>query len=160
MKRISIPANPKSILLLGAAVAAVAMVIFVSELVVGADSPTSLRSFSFSSASGTMSSGSYGISAELGPVGFVGRSSSSNYSMQIGTGPAHASAASSSAYNSDIRCIYDANGENETGRGDAIAAVTDYLLQREVDGLGRPPDRQEAVQVVTAYLLQQTFDCG
>ena len=160
MRQISIRANPRSILLLGVAVAAVAAVIFVSELVVGADSPTSLRSFSFSSASGTMSSGSYGISAELGPVGFVGKSSSSNYSMQIGTGPAHASAASSAAYNSDIRCIYDANGENDTGRVEAIAAVTDYLLQREVTAFGRPPSRQEAVQVVTSYLLQQTFNCG
>ena len=84
MKRISIPANPKSILLLGAALAAVAAVFFVSELAVGAGSQTSLRSFSFSSASGTMSSGSYGISAELGPVGFVGRSSSANYSLQSG----------------------------------------------------------------------------
>ena len=160
MKRISIPANPKSILLLGAAVAAVVMVIFVSELVVGADSPTSLRSFSFSSAAGTMSSGSYGISAELGPVGFVGRSSSSNYTIQMGTGPTHASGASPAAYEQDIRCIYDANGEGDTGRGEAIAAVTDYLLQREVTALGRPPDRQEAVEVVTSYLLQQTFTCA
>ena len=80
--------------------------------------------------------------------------------MQIGTGPAHASAASSSAYDSDIRCIYDANGEGDTGRDEAIAAVTDYLLQRQVTALGRPPSRQEAVQVVTSYLLQQTFTCA
>ena len=78
----------------------------------------------------------------------------------MGTGPTHASGASPAAYNSDIRCIYDANGEGETARGEAIAAVTDYLLQREVTALGRPPDRLEAVQVVTAYLLQQTFNCG
>ena len=107
-----------------------------------------------------MSSGSYGISAELGPVGFVGRSSSSNYTIQMGTGPTHALGGSPAAYNSDIRCIYDADGEGDTGRDEAIAAVTDYLLQREVTALGRPPDRQEAVQVVTSYLLQQTFNCG
>ena len=63
-------------------------------------------------------------------------------------------------YDSDIRCIYDANGEGDTGRDEAIAAVTDYLLQREVTALGRPPDRQEAVQVVTSYLLQQAFTCA
>ena len=137
MRQISIRANPRSILLLGVAVAAVAAVIFVSELAVSAGSPTSLRSFSFSSASGTMSSESYGITTDLGPVGFVGRASSSNYTIQMGTGPTHALGGSPAAYDSDIRCVYDANGEGDTGRDEAVAAVTDYLLQREVTALGK-----------------------
>ena len=134
--------------------------VLVADGAMGAGSPTRLHSFSFSSASGTMSSGSYGVIAELGSVGFVGRAASSNYTIQMGTGPTHASGASPAAYDSDIRCIYDANGEGDTGRVEAIAAVTDYLLQREVTALGRPPDRQEAVQVVTSYLLQQAFTCA
>ena len=40
-------------------------------------------------------------------------------------------------YEQGIRCIYDANGEGDTGRDEAIAAVTDYLLQRQVTALGK-----------------------
>ena len=65
---------------------AVIAAVLVADGAMGAGSPTSLHSFSFSSASGTMSSESYRISADLGQVGFVGRSSTSNYTIQMGTG--------------------------------------------------------------------------
>ena len=69
--------------------AAIMTTVLVANEAMGAGSPTSLRSFSFSSASGAMSSGSYGVIADLGPVGFVGRSASSNYMLQMGTGSTH-----------------------------------------------------------------------
>lgn len=58
-----------------------------------------------------------------------------------------------------ILCIYDHDSNGKTRRAEALATVTDYLLQLQVSALGRPPSRQEAVEVVTSYLLQQTFVC-
>ena len=83
------PVHPRNILLLAAALAAMTAAVLLADGAMGAGSPTSLRSSSFSSASGTMSSGSYGIITELGSVGFVGRAASSNYTIQIGTGSTH-----------------------------------------------------------------------
>ena len=81
-----IPGRLNNILLAVAILAAATAAMFVADGVIGAGPPVSLHSFSFSSASGTMSSESYGIFVELGSVGFVGRSSSSNYTIQMGTG--------------------------------------------------------------------------
>ena len=81
-----IPGRLNNILLAVAILAAATAAMFVADGVIGAGPPVSLHSFSFSSVSGTMSSESYGIFAELGSVGFVGRSSSSNYIIQMGTG--------------------------------------------------------------------------
>ncbi len=89
---IPLPTHPRSILLLTTALAAIMAAVLLADGAMGADSPTSLHSFSFSSASGTMSSGSYGVIAELASVGFVGRSASSNYTLQMGTGSTHTSA--------------------------------------------------------------------
>ena len=88
----SSPVSPRSILLLATALAAIMAAVLLANGVMGAGSPTSLQSFSFSSASGMMSSGSYGVIADLGPVGFVGRAASSNYTIQMGTGSTHTSA--------------------------------------------------------------------
>ena len=85
----SSPVSPRSILLLAAALAAIMAAVLLADGAMGAGSPTSLRSSSFSSASGTMSSGSFGVIADLGPVGFVGRAASSNYTLQMGTGSTH-----------------------------------------------------------------------
>ena len=85
----SSPVSPRSILLLTTALAAIMAAVLLADGAMGAGSPTSLRSSSFSSASGTMSSGSFGVIADLGPVGFVGRAASSNYTLQMGTGSTH-----------------------------------------------------------------------
>jgi hypothetical protein len=37
--------------------------------------------------------------------------------------------------------------------------VTAFLIQKDVEGLGRPPTRPEAIDVVTFYLLTKTLDC-
>ena len=86
---VPIPVHPRSILLLAAAMVAIVAAVLLANGAMGAGSPTRLHSFSFSSASGTMSSGSYGVIADLGPVGFVGRADSSNYTIQMGTGSTH-----------------------------------------------------------------------
>jgi hypothetical protein len=86
---IPIPVHPRSILLLAAAMVAIVAAVLLAGGAMGAGSPTRLHSFSFSSASGTMSSGSYGVIADLGSVGFVGRAASSNYTLQMGTGSTH-----------------------------------------------------------------------
>ena len=119
MRQISIRANPRSILFLAAALSVITAAMFVADGVIGAGPPVSLHSFSFSSTSGTMSSESYRISADLGPVGFVGRSSSSNYIIQMGTG------STPTTTSTPIPNIY--NAPSTTGWG-LIALVAGMLV--------------------------------
>ena len=56
-------------------------------------------------------------------------------------------------------CRYDANDSGTTERVEAVAAVTDYLLQLPGGDPEQIPTRQDAVDVVTAYLLQLSFTC-
>jgi hypothetical protein len=58
-----------------------------------------------------------------------------------------------------ILCRYDLNNSGTTQRGEAVSAVTDYLLGQEGGSPPMPITRPDAVEVVTAYLLQLTFAC-
>lgn len=54
---------------------------------------------------------------------------------------------------------YDVDSSGAADRPEAIAAVTDYLL--ELAGpLGRAPTRGEAIDLVVAYLLESPVACG
>tara|TARA_Y100000588_G_scaffold119061_1_gene130355 strand:+ start:4602 stop:5357 length:756 start_codon:yes stop_codon:yes gene_type:complete len=86
------PIHSRYILILVIALYAVAGISTYKDDVFGFGSTLKLPSSSFSSASGAMSSETYGMIAELGAVGFIGSAQSSNYSIQMGISSTHTNA--------------------------------------------------------------------